>query len=30
MTFLRVIDGMIDEHWGILDMPTLLKQIGPV
>jgi predicted ester cyclase len=29
MTFLRVIDGKIVEHWGILDMPTLLKQIGP-
>jgi predicted ester cyclase len=29
MTFLRVIDGKIVEHWGMLDMPTLLKQIGP-
>ncbi len=28
MTFLRILDGKIVEHWGLLDMPTLLKQIG--
>jgi len=29
MTFLRVLQGKIVEHWGLLDMPTLLQQIGP-
>jgi steroid delta-isomerase-like uncharacterized protein len=29
MTFLRFLDGKIVEHWGLLDMPTLLRQIGP-
>jgi predicted ester cyclase len=28
MTFLRVIDGKIVDHWGLLDMPSLLQQIG--
>jgi len=28
MTFLRILDGKILEHWGLLDMPTLLQQIG--
>jgi len=28
MTFLRIRDGKIVEHWGLLDMPTLLQQIG--
>jgi predicted SnoaL-like aldol condensation-catalyzing enzyme len=28
MTFLRIVDGKIVEHWGLLDMPTLLQQIG--
>jgi steroid delta-isomerase-like uncharacterized protein len=30
MTFLRIQGGKIVEHWGLLDMPTLLEQIGPV
>jgi len=29
MTFLRILDDKIVEHWGLLDMPTLLQQIGP-
>jgi steroid delta-isomerase-like uncharacterized protein len=29
MTFLRVVDGRITDHWGLLDMPTLLEQIRP-
>jgi predicted ester cyclase len=29
MTFLRVVDGRITDHWGLLDMPSLLEQIGP-
>jgi predicted ester cyclase len=29
MTFLRIVDGKIVEHWGLLDMPTLLQQIDP-
>jgi predicted ester cyclase len=29
MTFLRVVDGKITDHWGLLDMPSLLEQIGP-
>ena len=29
MTFLRVINGRITEHWGLLDIPSLLAQIGP-
>src|SRR5438034_10170969 len=28
MTFLRVVDDRITEHWGLLDMPSLLEQIG--
>jgi predicted ester cyclase len=28
MTFLRIQGGKIVEHWGLLDMPTLLQQIG--
>jgi predicted ester cyclase len=28
MTFLRVVDGKIVEHWGLLDLPSLLQQIG--
>src|SRR5439155_22708506 len=28
MTFLRIQGGKIVEHWGLLDMPTLLEQIG--
>ena len=28
ITFLRILDGKILEHWGLLDMPTLLQQIG--
>jgi predicted ester cyclase len=28
MTFLRFVDGKIADHWGLLDMPTLLHQIG--
>jgi predicted ester cyclase/ketosteroid isomerase-like protein len=28
MTFLRVVDGRITDHWGLLDMPSLLEQIG--
>jgi predicted ester cyclase len=27
MTFLRVVDGRITDHWGLLDMPSLLEQI---
>ena len=29
MTFLRVVDDRITDHWGLLDMPSLLDQIGP-
>jgi len=29
MTFLRVVDDRITDHWGLLDMPSLLEQIGP-
>ena len=25
MTFLRIVDGKIVEHWGLLDMPSLLQ-----
>ncbi len=28
MTFLRIVDGMIVEHWGLLDLPSLLQQLG--
>lgn len=28
MTFLRLVDGKITDHWGLLDMPSLLEQIG--
>lgn len=28
MTFLRVVDGKIADHWGLLDVASLLKQIG--
>ena len=28
MTFLRVVDGRITDHWGLLDMSSLLEQIG--
>jgi predicted ester cyclase len=28
MTFLRVVDGRITDHWGLLDMPSVLEQIG--
>ena len=28
MTFLRVVDGKITDHWGLLDMPSLLEQLG--
>lgn len=24
----RIVDGLIAEHWGLLDTPTLLRQIG--
>jgi len=27
MAFLRVVDGMIVEHWGLLDLPSLLDQL---
>jgi len=27
MTFMRVVDGRITDHWGLLDMPSLLQQI---
>jgi predicted ester cyclase len=29
MTFLRILDDKIVKHWGLLDLPTVLKQIGP-
>lgn len=29
MTFLRVVDGRITDHWGLLDTPSLLDQINP-
>ena len=29
MTFLRVVDRRITDHWGLLDMPSLLEQIRP-
>jgi predicted ester cyclase len=29
MTFLLFVDGRITDHWGLLDMPSLLEQIGP-
>ena len=29
MTFRRVVDGRITDHWGLPDMPSLLEQIGP-
>jgi steroid delta-isomerase-like uncharacterized protein len=28
MTFLRLVNGKIADHWGLLDMPSLLEQIG--
>jgi len=28
MTFLRVIGGRITDHWGLLDLPSLMEQIG--
>jgi predicted ester cyclase len=28
MTFLRIVHGKIVDHWGLLDMPSLLQQIG--
>jgi predicted ester cyclase len=28
MTFLRVVEGKITDHWGLLDMPSLLEQIN--
>ncbi len=28
MTFLRIVDGKITEHWGLLDMPSVLEQIS--
>ena len=28
MTFLRIVDGRIVDHWGLLDLPSLLQQIG--
>ena len=28
MTFLRVVDGLIANHWGLLDMASLLQQLG--
>ena len=28
MTFLRVVDGRITDHWGLLDMPSVLEQVG--
>jgi len=27
MTFLRIIDGKIVDHWGLLDMTSLLQQL---
>ncbi len=28
MTFLRIVDRKIVDHWGLLDMPSLLQQLG--
>lgn len=28
MTFLRIVDKKIVDHWGLLDMPSLLQQLG--
>ena len=28
MTFLRIVEGRIVDHWGLLDLPSLLQQIG--
>jgi len=28
MTFLRIVDEKIVDHWGLLDMPSLLQQLG--
>jgi steroid delta-isomerase-like uncharacterized protein len=30
MTFLRLVDGKIAEHWGLLDMPSLLQQLDGI
>ncbi len=29
MTFLKFDGGRVTDHWGLLDMPSLLGQIGP-